>query len=147
MIDVQETNPQATGIKSSEIDFKKIVTNLEAHLDSLQKTACPKHEKVKLSCVCLNPNCHISVLCSKCLIDDLEHYKTCGKKQQILQMADLRQQYGTVLRLSNEFNFKALETKLKTMRESSLQIISEKIASEITAGIDTHISRIFENIE
>ena len=130
-----------------EIDFKIIAKNLEAHFQSLGQTACPRHQKVKLSCICLNPDCRQTVLCSKCVIDDLEHYKTCGKKQQIYQMADLKSQYGPVLLKSSNYDLEGLKLKLNTLRESAVQFVHQKIASEITTGIDSQINKIFETVQ
>jgi len=52
-------------------------------------------------------------------------------------MADLKSQYGPVLLKSSNYDLEGLKLKLNTLRESAVQFVHQKIASEITTGIDS----------
>ena len=62
-------------------------------------------------------------------------------------MADLKSQYGFVLLKSSNYDLEGLKLKLNTLRESALQFVHQKIASEITTGIDLQINKIFETVQ
>lgn len=131
---------------TENIDFNKLVKTLPVQLTKISNTQCPIHSKQVISCICLTEKCEKVILCSKCLIEDMDHYKKCASKGNVLCIEDFRSKMVEVLKTGGDVDRKGLNTKLQKLKETLIEIATQKFIAQITEKIDVIFTDLNEEL-
>lgn len=129
------------------LNFSALIQTLPAQLDRLENTPCQYHPNNKISCFCLNQKCDKYIICSKCIIEDKAHYKTCVSKGFVDCIEDFGSKILDVLKTGSELEKNMLNKKLNIIKESLVQYSTQQLTKELNSLIELVLIKFKSDLE